>query len=206
MNFHCQVSKPQQGFTLIEILVVIAIMALVMATVRFTVFSVSEAEKVERDIQRLQVIFELASDFAVLNQLEMGLRIDQEEKTYEFVVLNEKDQWQAIDNQPHFALQTLIGEPEIELTLDGFDWQQDDSLFDGRFFDEELSVSNEGVDIGNEEDKEPEPPQIFILSSGEITPFELRFSYFPEGFDNEPFYFSLSGKEIPPLERTGSLI
>ena len=56
----------------------------------------------------------------------------------------------------------------------------------------------------SEEEKTLPPPQILIMSSGEITPFSLMFNY--EGdFNEEPVYFALQNKETPPLSLTGPL-
>ena len=53
-----------------------------------------------------------------------------------------------------------------------------------------------------EEEKKLPPPQILIMSSGDITPFSLSFAY--EGdFNDEPVYFALNNEEFPPLELAG---
>lgn len=197
-------NKLQTGFTLLEVILVIAIIGLVMATVQYTLFSADPSEEVEKETQRLQAVFSLASDYAVINQLEMGLRIDDEKQTYEFVKLSEDQQWLPLEGQQHFALYELPEGLTLELSLEGLSWQEDEGLFDNGIFDEELSVSNKSVEIGDEE-KEPEPPQIFILSSGEITPFELRLDYQPQDFDQESFSFLLKGIDTVPLEREGPI-
>ena len=56
----------------------------------------------------------------------------------------------------------------------------------------------------NEEDKKLPPPQILIMSSGEITPFTLSFNY--EGDDSEaPVFYSLQNQDLPPLALEGPL-
>ena len=192
--------RSQYGFTLIEVVVVLALIGLILATVRYTVFTGSIKNEIEKEAMRLQVVFNMASDFAVINQLELGLRIDDEKQTYEFVMLDDDDKWVAIDTQKHFAQVAFSKGVFVELTLEGLEWQNDESLFDNRIFDEELSVSNEGVQIGNEEDIPPPPPQIFILSSGEITPFELLIRYEPQDIGDDEFEFFLQGKETVPIE------
>lgn len=192
--------RSQYGFTLIEVVVVLAMIGLILATVRYTVFTGSIKNEIEKEAMRLQVVFNMASDFAVINQLELGLRIDDEKQTYEFVMLDEDDKWVTIDTHKHFAQVTFSEGVFVELILEGLEWQNDESLFDNRIFDEQLSVSNEGVQIGNEEDIPPPPPQILILSSGEITPFELLIRYEPQDLGDDEFEFSLLGKETVPIE------
>nr|WP_136250868.1 type II secretion system minor pseudopilin GspH [Ningiella ruwaisensis] len=217
MNSQLSASKPQlindyqalgqqkriKGFTLIELLAVIFIIGLVVSLVSFTVIGEDPQDKIEEQTRRLQVIFDMASDYAVLNQMQLGLRIDDKEMSYEFVALDDEQKWSPIDTQAIFSKTQLPEHVTLELTLEGLEWQSEDSLFDSRIFDETLSVSEDSVQIGNEEDIEPEPPQVLILSSGEITPFELRL-IFDEPFSNDPpFFFALQGDEVPPLTRVG---
>ena len=189
----------QSGFTLLEVIIVLALIGLILASVRYTVFTANVEKNIEKEVKRLQVVFNMASDYAVINQLELGLRIDDDEQSYEFVKLDEEEKWVPLDNQKHFEKVTFTEGVYLEIMLEGFAWEDDDSLFDTRVFDEELSVSNDGVDIGNEEDKIPPPPQIIILSSGEITPFELLIKYEAQEINEEAFEFTLLGKETVPL-------
>lgn len=195
--------RKQRGFTLLEIIIVIALIGLILASVRFTVFTSTAEKDIEKQVQRLQVVFNMASDFAVINQLELGLRINEQKQSYEFVMLDENEQWLPLEEQKHFAQVILPEDVLLELNLEGLPWQNDESLFDNRIFDEQLSVSTEGVEIGSEEDRVPPPPQIFIFSSGEITPFELLFKYQPKDYSEKSFEFSLQGQDTVPLKRKG---
>lgn len=195
-------TKQQTGFTLMEVILVMALIGLIMSTVSYTVFSSNIEEDIEKEVQRLQVVTSLASDYAVINQQELGLLIDEEKRSYEYLTLNEENEWQPLLAHKYFELRELPESLFLELNLDGLAWQEDESLFDSRIFDEQLSVSEEGVEIGNEEDVPPPPPQIMILSSGEITPFELKLKY---SDDDDEFYYLLSAKDTIPLEREGPL-
>lgn len=177
----------------------LALIGLILASVRYAVFTDNIESEIEKEVRRLQVVFNMASDYAVINQLELGLRIDEEKKSYEFVKLDDEEKWVPLDNQKHFSLVEFSEGVYLELALEGLPWQNDDSLFDSRIFDENLSVNDDSVDIGNEEDKIPPPPQIFILSSGEITPFELLIRYEPTDLGQVPFEFMLQGKDTVPL-------
>lgn len=205
MKNHLPSKHTQHGFTLLEIMLVLALMGLIMATVSYTVFSKNIEQEIEKEVQRLQVVFNMASDYAVINQSELGLRLDEEKQSYEFVKLNDDERWIPIDGVKHFEIRELPEGVQIDLVLEGLAWQEEDSLFDNRIFDEELSVRDEAVDIGDDEDKEPPPPQIFILSSGEITPFELTIEYEPQNNNEESFLFVLQGVDTVPLLREGPL-
>lgn len=200
------INTQESGFTLMEVMLVMALIGLIASTISYTVFSNNVEKDIEKEVQRLQVVFNLASDYAVINQHELGLRIDEEKQSYEFVKLDEEKLWQPLEANKYFELKEMPPGVFLELNLDGLPWQEEDGLFDTKVFDEELSVSNDGVEIGSEEDIEPEPPQIFILSSGEITPFELKIRYEPQDLDDDEFYFLLQGIETVPLSREGPLL
>ncbi len=196
--------RAHDGFTLLELMLVMALIGLVMATVRFTVFNESAEQVIAKKVSRLQVVFNMASDYAVINQEQLGLRIDEDEAAYEFVKLDADANWVPMEDSKIFKGQTLPENVILELSLEGLSWEQDESLFDDEIFDEELSVSNDSVEIG-EEDEAPPPPQVLILSSGEITPFELKIDYQTREIDERNFYFLLQGKDTVPLLKEGPL-
>lgn len=197
--------KRINGFTLLEIMVALFLIGIATSVVLYNSFSASQSDRLKEQVQRLQVIFDMASDFAILNQQQLGLYIDEKNSVYQFMMLDDEQEWQFIVEQPTFAEHQLPENFSFELLLDDLPWETEDSLFDRGIFDESLSVSEDGVEIGEEEEKPP-PPQILILSSGDITPFSLVFSYEPEYGADDPVYFRLNGQEVPPLERLGPLL
>ena len=193
-----------RGFTLLEVMLVLLLMGLAAGYVMFNAFGASKSDLLKSQAQRLQVIVDMASDYAVLNQQQLGIRVEQAENSYYFVYLDDEDEWQRVEDEKMYAPYTLPEPFTLTLNLDDLPWDEEDSLFDRDLFDENLSVSDAGVDIGSEEEKTLPPPQILIMSSGEITPFSLMFNY--EGdFNEEPVYFALQNKETPTLSLTGPL-
>lgn len=193
-----------RGFTLLEVMLVLLLMGLAAGYVMFNAFGASQSDLLASQAKRLQVLVDMASDYAVLNQRQMGIRVEQSDNQYYFVYLDDEDKWQRIEDEEIYAPYTLPEPYTLTLNLDDLPWVQEEQLFDRDIFDESLSVSDEGVDIGNEEEKELPPPQILIMSSGEITPFSLSFNYQGD-FNDDPVYFSLQNKEAPPLELIGPL-
>ena len=193
--------RKQTGFTLIEILLVMALIGIAVSVVSVTALGTSNYDKVEKQAQRFQVVFDMASDYALLNQVQLGIRVDEEESTYTYVALNEDDQWQELPSQKLFKSYQLPEYMRLELELENLPWEQEEQLFDRGIFDEGLSVSEDGVNIGNEEDEPPPPPQIFLLSSGELTPFELRFIYEDDFSEELPITFLIQAKDVTPIER-----
>lgn len=195
----------QTGFTLIEVMLVLLIMGLAAGAVVFNFSGQSNAQLLKKQTQRLEVVFNMASDYAVLNQRQLGLRVEEKTNTYHFMVLDENQQWAVFDLDETFGEHEIPDTFEVKLSLSDLPWDTEDNLFSTEVFDEELSLDNDSVQIGKEEDKKPEPPQIFIFSSGEITPFSLTFSYEPDFANDEPAYYRLNGQDIPPLSREGPL-
>ncbi len=193
------------GFTLIEVMVVIFIMGIAASAVVLNFSSESPEQALKKQIQRTAVIFNMASDFAVLNQRQLGLRVDQESNSYYFMALNEEQEWVKLDQDKIFEEHTLPESFSLSLSLTDLPWEDDNNLFSSDGLDEELSLDNDRVEIGQEEEKKLDPPQIFIFSSGEITPFSLALSYEPEFSRDLPVHFRLNGQDSIPLIIEGPL-
>lgn len=193
------------GFTLIEVMLVLLIMGLAAGAVVLSYSGESNQDRLKKQSQRLQVVFNMASDFAVLNQLELGLRVEEDNNSYYFMRLDEEQEWQKIEDDKTFSEHNLPEAFSLKLSLTDLPWDTDESFFSSGVFDEELSVSSDGVDIGNEEEKKLEPPQIFIFSSGEITPFSITLIHEPRFSDEQPAYFRILGQDSVPVTMQGPL-
>lgn len=198
--------KKSAGFTLLEVMLVLLIMGLATGAVVLSYTGESGQDLLKKQSQRLEVVFNMASDYAVLNQRQLGLRVEKDDNLYYFMYLDEEEEWQKLDLDPTFGEHQLPELFSLEISLTDLPWETEDSLFSGGgIFDEELSVSNEGVEIGNEEEEKLDPPQIFIFSSGEITPFSITLAYEPEFTDELPSYFRINGQDSVPLIAEGPL-
>jgi general secretion pathway protein H len=195
------------GFTLIEVMLVLFIMGIAVSTVLMNVVGQNQGELLKKQVQRFEVVFNMASDFAILNQQQLGMYVDQEKNTYTYLILDQEEKWQTLDLDETFASFTVPEEFRFELQLNDLPWEIDGSLFDEVVFDKELSVSSDGVEIGpdDEEEKILPPPQVLILSSGDITPFSMTFIYEADFSDDEPVYFRINGEDSVPLKREGPL-
>lgn len=183
----------------------ITIMGLAAGYVVLNFFGVDQGEQLKKEGQRLQVLIDMASDYAVLNQKQMGIRFEPLEQAYYFVFLNEDDRWEKISDEKLYAEHTLDEPFRFELNLDDLPWDMDDQLFDRDIFDENFSLDDANTEIGNEEEKKLPPPQVLIMSSGEITPFTLTLSYEPDFSTDDPVYFQLQNQDVPPLLLDGPL-
>ncbi len=198
-------TRSQRGFTLLEVMLVLVIMGLLAGTVVFNISGQSGQDRLKQQVQRFQVVFSMASDYAVLNQQQLGLYVDEDKNQYSFVVLDEEQNWQLISGDKTFEAHALPDEFSFELELNDLPWDTDESLFNESSIDAELSFSDDEISIGDEEEKKLPPPQVFLLSSGDITPFSLAFSFEPD-FSSEPAsYFRVNVQDCLPVTVEGPL-
>lgn len=192
----------QRGFTLLEIMVVVLIIGISASVVMLNVSGVDRADELKKQAQRFQLVFSMASEYAILNQQQLGLRIDQNQ--YYFVILDDEQQWQKVENNDLLSEYSLPDPFSLSLELDDLPWQEDQSLFDSKLFDEQLSFDDDEMNIGaQEEEKKLPPPQVWLLSSGDITPFSLTFMYQPSFGSEQPVYFKIEAQDALPLVFSG---
>lgn len=172
-------TNSQRGFTLLEVMLVIMLMALIVSQVRLPNLLESTAEQVELHTQKFAAKVDLASEYAVLNNALLGVAVAP--NAYQFM-LYDGQQWQVVDTEPLQSVE-LPESYQLELQLDGLDWQQQNILSSVEFIDEDTleKQQKEGM---------PEFPQVFILPSGEISPFQLAFIY-DDGFEDAIEYRAL---------------
>jgi len=144
-----QLRAPPTGFTLIEILVVLVVVGLLASLAVFTMGGSSQQRELENEVSELYLLMQTASEQAVLNNLELGLRL--EEGGYQFV-----------------AFQDQTG-----------DWNASgERLFRARSLPEWLAVTrfieSDAPRLASAEDRLL--PDVVFFSSGETTPFELEFT------------------------------
>lgn len=153
------------GFTLLEILLVVVLMSLSALAVVQTMPERQDdqlKDQALRFFQRLQLL----SDDAILNGQDYGIYIDDKKFSYKYMILTE-DGWKEVKGDKHFTATQLPEGTQFQFHLGSGAWADDDRLFKAEDFYE---------DHFEDEDKKPKPPQIFVLSSGENTPFEITFN------------------------------
>jgi len=166
-------NKGSQGFSLLEILIAMAIMATLIA-VAFPNLSQNTDKLAKKEILRLVAAIELVRDQAVILNKEYGLNID--ETGYQFLVLNEDEEdkpprWQAIEEMPELAEHEFPEGLDINLSIDG------ENVFSSS--EDEVDIFEEDVEIfedDEEQEKKVEPPQIYFLSSGEQNQFSIAIA------------------------------
>ncbi|WP_249348144.1 prepilin-type N-terminal cleavage/methylation domain-containing protein [Pseudoalteromonas aurantia] len=184
---HLTPMKRQQGFSLIEILVVLTIIAFATKLVTYNLDGNME-EALEKKALRTHGVINLASEFAVLNQVELGFHLDK--KTLEFLVFD-GDKWVTFEGEDLYKPIKFEDDYKVNLTIEGLDWAQDNLL--------EQSNWRELMGTGDEasllELKKLKVPQVLLLSSGEVSAFQLSLTL---DEDPESDYF-IEGEFIAPV-------
>ena len=145
----CPQSK-KAGFTLLEIMIVVVIVGLLSAAV-VPMVSRSSDDILKEQADRFSALVKLSQDESILQSRQLGLRI--KESSYSFLQ-QDGENWIPFEEGP-FRERQLSGNTKISLFLDDID----------------VSLA-EGI-AGAEKTK----PQVFILSSGEMTPFKAKFAF-----------------------------
>ena len=133
----------QNGFTLVEIVVVMVIFAII---VTMTTISIGDPQvkRMQQNSERVATLIQLAKEQAIFNSRDYALSIW--ESGYAFYTLNENG-WTPVSNDRIFRQRELPDGLQFNLYLD------------------DIKV------ILTQEDKKK--PQVFITSDGEISPFKL---------------------------------
>lgn len=189
MNAHRQ----SQGFTLIELMLVIALIGVMVSFVQFAFRDDQLETELTKQAERFVALFETASEYGMLNNIELGLVIDEHQ--YQFVGYD-GTQWSEI---PDNEVLTSYPMPELvalELTLEDLPIDEQ-ALFDATTF------------VNQEQEFEQQAqkklvPQIVILSGGDISPFKV--SFIPaDGFEEKQIRVDVSGQYQIPLTLTGPI-
>ena len=188
----------QQGFTLIEVMLVIVLIGVMVSAIQFSFSGNKPEQLLEQNSARFAGIFDVAAEYGLLNNVELGLFI--EENSYQFLGYDGTS-WSPIANNPLFEVYTLPEGIEITLQLD------DLPIEEALLFDSSVLINEDEEDDFTEKEKKKTIPQVYMLSGGDITPFSLTFSLAEFAFDgDENISFKVSGIYTTPLTIEGPIV
>jgi general secretion pathway protein H len=143
-----------RGFTLVEILVVVVIMAIVISFAILSVGTTGRDAQLDEESRRIEGLIGLLHERALLEGRDFGVRI--EPAAYEFVVYDpRRDRWMMLAQESEFRRRNLPKGVSFQLELDS------------------QIVVIKPIDRNLASDEAPPGPQVAIAASGEGTPFRL---------------------------------
>ncbi len=142
-----------KGFTLVEILVVVVIIAIVISFAVLSINVTGRDTQLDDESRRIEGLLSLLHERALLEGRDFGLRVAP--TSYEFLEYEtRRDRWFAMDHESQFRHRDLPVGLSIQLQLDA------------------RTVVLKKVEKTFASDQ-PNPPQITVAASGEGTPFRL---------------------------------
>ena len=171
------------AFTLIEILVVLVIVGILMAVAFLSFGILGDDRSLDREARRLGALIELVSDEATVQGRDFGLEFLS--AGYRFVEYDPLiDQWFEVIGDEYLQQRALEEGVEFELFLEDRKIQLHSEAQDIEREDEEDDDENDAVNryqAPRRDLTDDYLPHVLILSSGDITPFDLRFMRFADG-------------------------
>lgn len=141
-----ELPRPARGFSLLELLVVLLLIGIILTMATLSVGPVGNRADSASEAHRLAALLQLAREQAVLQGLEHGLEVSR--GGYR-VLAFEDDQWAPLSD--------TTWRPRV--------------LPEGLRLD--LAIEGRALALPAEQ---PGEPQLLLLSSDEMTPFEIEFS------------------------------
>ena len=169
------------GFSLLELLVVVFIVGVLVTMFTLSIGITGGDPELQREVDRLQSVLGLASEEAVMQGREMGMRFYPD--GYEFASFYEdfveyrnpddeedqdKSEWTVVGRDGILGARRLPEDIVLELEIDG----------------RSVVLDRDKENVDADESENQYRPQVYLFSSGDISPFivQLRRSYQNRGF------------------------
>lgn len=174
------------GFTLLEVMLVLLLIGILASAVVMSFSSDSREEQLQQETEQFQQVFQFVAEQAMMKQQEWGLYT--EPSGYAFMYYD-GEKWH-LAAEPKSLRRTLPDNIRLQLELDGLPGAETNLLSKLEW--------EQGDDEQQQDEKTPVLPKVFILSSGEISPFKLIFV---ENSELSPLYSAVSTDFTVPLLR-----
>ncbi|HEY3645858.1 MAG TPA: type II secretion system minor pseudopilin GspH [Gammaproteobacteria bacterium] len=156
-----------QGFTLIELLVVMVIIAII-ASIGVISVNVADRDPSKGDAHEMADLMGLAAEQAIMQGQEYGLRL--ETHGYSFYVYDGR-RWQPVKDDNLFYRRDLGDDVTLSLQLEGAPATLAPPPV--TLQEAETVTSTAPAAATGESEEQKDVPQVLLLSSGELPPFEI---------------------------------
>lgn len=187
-----KLKKNHRGFTLLEILVVISIIAISMGLIVISINPTDSRRDLAKEAKHFEQLLKLVIDEAIFKHQEIGLKVYDDH--IEFLNFNQSTQaWEAFTadsaNAEDYVDYTFPSFLEVRLEM------EDVEIFLNPKDELESKISSinplENYDQFEDEELKIEP-DVYIFSSGELTAFDLEFRF----KDIEDYVYVISANDI----------
>jgi general secretion pathway protein H len=212
MSIQSKKIKQQNGFTLIEVMLVIVIAGLMASMIQFSFSGDKAEETLDQSSRRFAGIFDIAAEYGMLNNVELGLMVSK--NSYQFIGYDYiSGKWTDVSENELFSQYQLPEGVELVLQLDDLPIEEP-KLFDSELFTELQGDDDSNSDSNNDKeeensDKEIEKkkliPQVYMLSGGDITAFSIRFQFVENNYTEPKLHYKVTGLYTTPLTIEGPL-
>lgn len=145
------------GFTLLEILVVIVIIGVMVSMVTLSVGLLGGDREADEETRRFWAVLRQAREEAELQAIDLAIFVGRSD--YEFLQFNSRrNEWQPLVDDKLYAQRTLPAGLQFRLWMEG----------------REVVLKPGLPDRSKQDESQKFPPQITVLSSGDVVPFELQ--------------------------------
>jgi general secretion pathway protein H len=159
-QLHCATRSPQRqlsGFTLLELLVVLVVVAIMVSMAMLSFGVLGRDRQAEEETRRFWVVLQQAREEAELQAEDIGMFISAD--SYEYLRHDSRrDEWRLIEGDELFAQRQLPEGLRFRLRVDS----------------RETVMKPDLPNRGDKDENRKWPPQVMVLSSGEVMPFELE--------------------------------
>jgi len=146
----------------------------IMVSVTVFSFGALDQRRLNSEASQLQLALNQASDAALMKQINLGWFFHEEENTYYFLQLNNEGEW--IEPEKNLAEKTIFKpytlnsniKISVEVPSKPFGINNDQNSKESKF----------GIENRNSAElvSPQQAPYLLFLSSGEYTPFDIRFT------------------------------
>jgi len=208
MNFHSRKVKQYNGFTLIEVMLVIVIAGLMVSAIQFSFSGDKAEETLDQSSKRFAGVFDIAAEYGMLNNVELGLMVSK--NSYQFLGFDGV-KWTDVSENELFIEYQLPDGVELVLQLDDLPIEEP-QLFDSKLFTEQQKEKESSFDLDNDQEDDDSDseikkkkliPQVYMLSGGDITPFSLRFQFIENNYTEPKLHYKVTGLYTTPLTVEG---
>ena len=161
-----------RGFTLLELLVVLVIIGVMVAMVTLSTNVLGQDSQVEEETRRFWAVLRQAREEAELQSIDLAVFVGSSE--YEFLRFdNRRNEWRQVADDSLYAPRALPEGLRFRIWLEG----------------RELVLKPGLPDRSKKDENQKWPPQLTVLSSGDVVPFELQLER-----DNSPALWRMTSQ------------